>query len=178
MSATGTGIALRGILPTEVDSVMSMAREIWPAAYGQMISAEQIDYMLGWMYAPQRLLAEITDGIAYRWIVRDGERIGFAAFGPVRHGAACPLHKCYLLPSSQGYGAGSEAMVLLCAEAAAAGATRLDLRVNRHNTPAIGFYLKNGFAITGEDCLDIGGDFAMDDYLMGKPLAATQISDF
>jgi ribosomal protein S18 acetylase RimI-like enzyme len=82
------------------------------------------------------------------------------------------LHKCYLLPETQGRGLGSKALELLCALLVAVGASSVELRVNRHNRSAIGFYGKNGFLTYAEDCREIGGGFVMDDFLMRRDLGA------
>jgi ribosomal protein S18 acetylase RimI-like enzyme len=54
---------------------------------------------------------------------------------------------------------------------AGSGARTLELRVNRHNAAAIGFYRKNGFTAFADDCREIGGGYVMDDYLMRRDLA-------
>ena len=80
--------------------------------------------MLVWMYDPARLREEMLYGaVEYFWITSSGSKIGFMAVGPVLRGSSCPLHKCYLLPESQGCGVGSAAMDLLLNLLESAGAT-------------------------------------------------------
>jgi hypothetical protein len=43
------------------------------------------------------------------------------------------------------------------------------LNVNKHNR-ATDFYLANGFLQVGEEVIDIGGGYVMDDYIMGSAL--------
>ena len=50
-----------------------------------------------------------------------------------------------------------------------ASAKEIRLRVNRENERAIRFYQNCGFEIVGEDCLPIGNEYVMDDYLMSRP---------
>lgn len=158
------------VAPGELVAVSEMAALIWPAAYGAILPAAQIDHMLRRMYAPEKLRADLADGVAMWWVLRGGDRIGFLAAGPVDATGLCPLHKCYLLPSAQRCGNGSEALARLCETLARDGARLIELRVNRHNSPAIAFYLKNGFSLHAEDCRPIGAGFVMDDYLMRRPL--------
>lgn len=166
-------VVLLPISPTEAEAVSEMAARIWPAAYGAILPAEQIDYMLAWMYDPERIRRDLAKGVAFLWILDAGSRIGFLAAGPVEAGSPCPLHKCYLLPETQGRGLGSKAIDLLCARLTEAGSAAVELRVNRHNRAAIRFYGKNGFVTYAEDCREIGGGFVMDDFLMRRELVAT-----
>lgn len=154
-----------------------MAARIWPIAYGAILSQAQLDYMLDWMYSPQALRRDIAGGVSFLWITKGGERIGFFAHGPVLPDLRCELHKCYVLPTAQGQGYGSAAMEMLLQQLSTLGATMVDLRVNRHNAPAIGFYKKNGFYLLAEDCKDIGGGYVMDDFILRKNLKGPASAD-
>jgi diamine N-acetyltransferase len=167
-----TGIALIPVTEAAVTALREMACLIWPVAYAGIIPGSQIDYMLEWMYAEESIHREMAEeSIAYHWIITGGEKIGFLAAGPVAAGAPCPLNKCYLLPEHQRCGHGSAAIDALASLVSAAGATSIELRVNRENAPAIAFYRKNGFEVYATDCRPIGGGFVMDDYLMRRELA-------
>lgn len=166
-------VVLLPVSSAEAAAVSDMAARIWPAAYGAILPPGQIDHMLAWMYDPERIRRDLAEGVAFLWILDRGSRAGFLAAGPVEPGAPCPLHKCYLLPEAQGRGLGSKALELLCERLAAAGASAVELRVNRHNRAAIGFYGKNGFSTYAEDRREIGGGYVMDDFLMRRELAAT-----
>jgi diamine N-acetyltransferase len=166
-----TDVSLIEVAAEEVGAVAEMASRIWPVAYGAILPPGQIEFMLAKMYAPARLLQDREEGVDLLWIHIGGERTGFLAAGPVAPDGACPLHKLYLLPGSQRGGIGSLALARLCERLAGSGARRLELRVNRHNAPAIAFYRKNGFFIHAEDCREIGGGYVMDDYLMRRELA-------
>lgn len=174
MGGAAEGIELLPAAPDEAEAIGEMARRIWPAAYGAILPPGQIDYMLAWMYSPERLRREMEEGCAFHWIVRGGghggERVGFVGHGAVVPGGACALHKLYLLPELQRLGVGSLALAQLRAHLAGAGAISLELRVNRHNSAAIAFYRKNGFSTRSEDVLEIGGGFVMDDYVMAREL--------
>jgi len=162
---------LASIDPAEMASVAEMAERTWRVAYRDIITPAQVDYMLDLMYAPEALRRDREErDVRYRWIVGDGERIGFLASAPPRPGERAALHKCYVLPEAQGRGHGGRALAILANELAGEGATGIELRVNRHNAAAIAFYRRNGFAVEREDCLDIGGGFVMDDFVMVLPL--------
>ena len=144
-----------------------MARLIWPAAYRDIISTEQIDFMLGWMYTPETIAREITEkNIRYFWIEVEKEKIGFLAVGPFSQGNRAFLHKCYVLPKYHGQGIGSGALEQLTDMLRELPVPELELRVNRNNSAAIGFYQKGGFLIVAEDKADIGNGYVMDDFIM------------
>lgn len=147
-----------------------MAELVWPAAYRDIITAEQIRYMLDWMYSPEALTREIRGGeILYFWI-ETPDRVGFLSVGPVKKGATCHLHKCYVLPEYHRTGIGSMAFAALVALLTRAEVSGVELRVNRHNEKAIAFYRKNDFELLREDCADIGGGFEMDDFILYRSL--------
>ena len=83
---------------------------------------------------------------------------GFVDYGQARRWAA-------------GVDAVLDALAEIASLVAAAGASSLELRVNRGNVAAIGFYRKNGFTVHAEDRREIGNGFVMDDYLMRLELS-------
>lgn len=162
---------LKLIAPGEAGEVESMARRIWPEAYKGVISKEQIDYMLGWMYAPDKIAREISEeGIQYFWIAEDDENDGFLSVGPVLPGKMAFLQKLYILNEKHGKGLGTRALASLFEILPKAGVPMVELRVNRDNSSAISFYRKNGFETVAEDKAGIGRGFAMDDYIMRRAL--------
>lgn len=154
----------------QADQIEELARSIWPLVYDWMISPEQMQYMLEWMYSQQQIRSEIDHGTLYIILRENREPIGFASCGPVDEHCDCPLHKLYVHPDAQGHGAGIKALNYLIHFAEQKGAKTVTLRVNRTNQKAIQFYEKHGFTPWKEDCADIGGGFVMDDYIMRKTI--------
>ena len=94
----------------DIELIRSIAKVAFPATYSTIISAEQIDYMMEWMYSAEKLQQEISGNITYLLAEVDGRTVGYLSFGP-DEGAAAPgqgrlfhLHKIYLLPEAQGGG--------------------------------------------------------------------------
>lgn len=174
-----SGLQIREWLPSEAAEIERLARAIWPVVYSEIVTQGQIDYMLDRMYAP----SVIRDEIESRRIIylraeasdRGNEGSGsssvkgFAAYGPVNTGQWCELHKLYVLPEQQRSGVGRALVSAAASGAASGGARGLQLRVNRQNHSAIAFYQRVGFIIAREDCLDIGGGYVMDDYILEMP---------
>ena len=170
MNSPASSVSLLPIPPEESGNIRKFAERIWPAAYRDIISPEQIQYMLDWMYAPKRLREEITSGAAqYFWIERE-HRIGFLAFGPMTKDVPTHLYKFYILPEFQRFGYGSMAFDSLFSLLESEGVSGIELRVNKNNSRAIRFYQKNRFEIVREDCADIGDGFEMDDFILFRPI--------
>jgi len=148
-----------------------MAGKIWPKVYGQLISPEQIRYMLDLMYSEENMKSDIASGNAvYCWIRDGAEPVGFCAFGPLTPSKTCEIHKLYVLPERHGKGYGKKAILSISRSAREAGSSHLELRVNRENADAIAFYRACDFLKHSSDCKDIGGGFVMDDFIFRKQL--------
>jgi len=167
-------LASARILPATEDDLPALAElagNIWRQHYPGIISPEQIDYMLGKMYALEALREQIrTQGIQFvRLLV--GERfVGFASYGPATAPGVMKLHKCYLLPEMHGRGYGTLLLQHCDREARHRGAHRLILAVNKHNAKAVAAYQRNGFAVVESVITDFGSGFVMDDFIMAKDL--------
>jgi len=162
------------ILPVgeaDLESISKLAEVIWKACYPDILSAEQIDYMLARMYAPETMRDEIRSrGIRYDRLMVGETCSGFAAYGPEGSSEVFKLHKLYLLPEKHGRGLGSLLLRHCEQEVRGLGARRLILNVNKNNRKAITAYQRNGFVVATSVIADIGGGFFMDDYVMEKVL--------
>ena len=162
-------MSLRKAYEHDIPLIRDLAFKIWPSTYSNIISKEQIDYMLDLMYSEQSLAEQMQKGIEFV-IAYDGVApVGFASVGLVEAGVY-KLHKLYVLPSQHGRGTGRFLTNAVIKAARAKGATTLRLNVNRQN-PAVEFYKKMGFLIAAEQDLDIGNGYLMVDYVMEKDLS-------
>ena len=162
------------------DFIRSVSERTWPSTYGHIISQEQIDFMLDWMYSNDSLEKQMNTGCEF-YIAsiknEDGkwDAVGFCSVSPedeqdkIRDASeisnAHKLNKLYVLPEAQGTGAGKVLLNKSIEVAKAAGSSSLFLQVNKLNT-AYTFYLKHGFIKEAEFKFDIGNGFYMDDYVM------------
>jgi len=148
--------------------IRSVSERTWPSTYGHIISQEQIDFMLDWMYSDASLEKQMNTGCEFYIASTQNENgdldpVGFCSVS-LEEGAH-KLNKLYVLPAAQGTGAGKALLNKAIDVAKAAGSTSLFLQVNKQNT-AYTFYLKKGFIKELEFKFDIGNDFYMDDYVM------------
>jgi GNAT superfamily N-acetyltransferase len=160
--------------------IRSVSERTWPSTYGHIISQEQIDFMLDWMYSDESLEKQMHTGCEF-YIASiknknsDWEAVGFCSVGPedeennstekLEGLTAHKLNKLYVLPAAQGTGAGKALLNKAIQVAKAAGSSSLFLQVNKQNN-AYTFYLKHGFIKEAEFKFDIGNGFFMDDYVM------------
>ncbi len=158
----------RAATVADIPLLRDLAQQIWRTCYSAIISADQIEFMLGWMYSEEQIRKEISDGVAWE-VVEDeqGKPVGFIAFHLESDGRM-KLNKLYVLPEVQGKGIGSAALRHIFESAAELGARAVWMQVNKANHRAIGAYKKAGFHIAEEAVFEIGNGFVMDDYLMEK----------
>lgn len=156
----------------DIPAIISLAHRIWPRCYENIISQEQIAYMLELMYSPDTMTDEMLNrNIRYYLLRADGQAAGFSSFGPADDsGDLAKLHKLYLIPELHGQGLGSKLLRLTCDRATAEGFKFITLNVNRNNTAAIAAYHRNSFTRTESVDQDIGNCFQMCDYIMKAAL--------
>ena len=63
----------------ELPILENLARQIWPATYADIISQEQIDFMLNWMYSFPALRQQQEEGHEFYILNHEGQDIGFIA---------------------------------------------------------------------------------------------------
>lgn len=163
-------IMLRKAKEADIPSVQNMARSTWPEAYGGIISAEQISYMLDKMYNKGELLSQFQQGHIFLIAEADDKDLGFAGFSVIdSKNRVYKLHKLYVLPDAHGMGVGKLLINEVVDLIRDAGGKYLQLNVNRNNK-ATEFYKKAGFTIKETIDLDIGNGFLMNDYVMERPI--------
>jgi len=159
-------MVIRKATPADIPLIRDMAYKIWPVTYGNILSQDQIDYMLKLIYG-EKVLHEQMENNTEFIIVYDGmNAVGFASFS-LTAPQVYKLHKIYVLPSQQGKGTGRFIIGELVKEMKTKGANILQLNVNRHNN-AKEFYEKLGFVVIKEEDIDIGSGYFMNDYVMEK----------
>ena len=151
----------------ELPILEDLARQIWPGTYAHIISHEQIDFMLNWMYSASTLQTQLNEGHEFYILSAQSKDIGFIALESTNYQnqASLKINKLYVLAAFQGNGAGQLLLQKAKESAQVAGIDQLFLQVNKANS-AVQFYLKNGFVIQEEAVFDIGNGFVMDDYVM------------
>ena len=169
-------LSFRPAKPDDVPLLCSLASRIWGISYAGIISRDQMEYMLGWMYSPKTLLAEMASGVCWEFLLIDGTESGFLSltFGP---GGVAKLNKLYLSPELHGRGIGQGMLARVDTIAREGGASEIRLQVNKANRRAQRSYERAGYAIVDAAVFDIGGGHVMDDFIMMKVVSDPPLGD-
>lgn len=164
-------INIRKAFIADIPTIRELAIVIFPHTYKEILSPEQIAYMMEWMYSEQSLQQQMSEeGHIYYIAQQDGIPVGYLSIQPEGEDTY-HLQKLYILPNYQGLGWGKR-MFLHATKAIKElhpKPCRMLLNVNRHNG-ALHFYHKMGMTKVAEGDFAIGGGFYMNDYIMGLEL--------
>ena len=150
--------------------IHDMAQIVFRHTYLDILSPQQMEYMMEWMYSLPNLHKQLSDGHVYYIAYTSGRPCGYMSIqkeGIDSGVMVFHLHKLYVMPSEQGKGVGK----LLFNQAVdyvtnSFLPSRIELNVNRNNN-AVGFYRHIGMRILREGDFHIGEGFYMNDYIMG-----------
>lgn len=151
-----------------VGQIQQISREVWPVAYENIITPQQIEYMLDLMYSETSLRNQFAEGVTFLLALENKHAVGFAAYQEIRP-LQYKLHKLYVLSTIQSKGVGKMLLQRVVDEVTCCSAVSIELQVNKKNDARF-FYEKMGFAIDREDVFEIGNGFVMDDYIMLRKL--------
>ncbi len=162
---------IRLATPADYPTIEHIARQTWPDTFGSILSVEQLNYMLNWMYSQQAIAEQIEQkGHVFLMASDDaGQDVGYVSYEVNYEPTITKIHKLYLLPQTQGQGIGRLLIDEVARRTVVAGNTALSLNVNRQNR-AVQFYERMGFSVVTHEDIDIGNGFLMQDYIMQKPL--------
>lgn len=164
-------ISIRLLGKDELKLVRQVADAVWPVTFKEILSPEQIAYMMEMMYAAKVMDKEFDEGIKFYGVFDGKNIVGYLIWG---HYDGAPktakLHKCYLLTDYQGKGLGSMMLQKAKSMAHEAGYKHLRLNVNRQNAKAIKAYVRNDFKTIETVDNPIGNGFFMNDYVMEADL--------
>lgn len=152
----------------DIEMINRLARIVFPHTYKEILSPEQMEYMMDWMYSPENLHKQMTEnGHIYYLAFEGDEPAGYLSIQPEDE-HTYHLQKIYVLPSFQGKKLGK----LLFEHAIKAikelhpEPCQMRLNVNRQNK-ALTFYEKMGMKKVDEGDFHIGNGYYMNDYIMG-----------
>ncbi|SFS73605.1 GNAT family N-acetyltransferase [Sphingobacterium wenxiniae] len=156
---------IRKALPAEADIIHHIGNAAYYATYSDILSREQIVFMLNRSYTPDAIRDTMSGGQDFYLLWEGEEAVGFIAI-QVKDKCLLRIEKLYLLASCQGKGYGAALIQFAAEEARKRRVDTLELNVNRGNK-AYYFYLKQGFEVVQEIDIPYFG-FILDDYVMQK----------
>ena len=148
----------------ELARVRSIADDVWPKTFREILSPEQIVDMMKMMYSPEVMEKELASGYTFKLLVIDGKDAGYMVYAPYEEPGTMKLHKLYLLEEYQGKGYGQKMLQHVIEAAESRGFTSVILAVNKQNMKAQKAYARFGFEQYKSVQIDIGNGFIMDDY--------------
>lgn len=166
-------MTIRPATYNDIPAINAMAQVVFRQTYRDILSPQQMEFMMDWMYSPENLASQMDGGHRFFLAEDDSSPQGYVSVrpdgmdtdgAPVFH-----LEKIYVMPSAQGHGLGKalfETAVAAVRDAVNGTQARMELNVNRNN-PAVGFYKKLGMTILRQGDFPIGHGFYMNDYIMG-----------
>lgn len=160
----------RVLSPIQIDSVASLAHEIWSQHYTPIIGEAQVTYMVSNFQSPEAIKVQIAEGFEYYLLSVQKAPVGYFAVR-LKSAEELFLSKIYVRNSEQGKGLGKKCFVYICKRAEELRAQHITLTVNKHNYNTLGTYEAWGFKKTGEIVQDIGNGFVMDDYVYTLKIA-------
>lgn len=150
-----------------ISNIQQVARDAWPVAFAEILTPQQIEYMMEMMYSKEALTKQIVELNNHFFIAKvDGSAVGYISIEHnINQSNKTKIHKIYLLPEYQSLGVGHALYKYAVAEAELNGDIAIYLNVNKYNKKAISFYRRVGFKVVKEEIIDIGNGFVMDDYV-------------
>lgn len=159
-------LQLRKIEKDELSIIKDLAYEIWPDTYKEILSEEQLNYMLEKFYSIDNLESQMNNGQIFELLFEESQILGFVAYEfNCKQSGKLKIHKIYLLSETQGKGFGKFMIDEVIKIAKENNQKGIFLNVNKYNKAKF-FYEKLGFVITKEEVIDIGNNYIMDDYVM------------
>lgn len=159
-------MTFRTATKSDITLIRELAEKSWKDAYAEILSPQQIDYMLREMYSVQEISSQLDHpDYHYDLMIWDEHVVGFMGFQNHYSPQTTKLHRLYLLPEAKGKGIGKAALNLLKQQVATTSDQRIILNVNKYNT-AQHIYQSQGFELIDEVVVDIGNGFVMDDFIM------------
>jgi diamine N-acetyltransferase len=168
-------LTIREANDRDLPAVNDLATAIFRQYYPSVISAAQIEYMLTRNYSLDSLRRQRQEGHVFLLGTIDNQLSAFASFSVSQEDThEAQIHKLYVRAELHGKRIGVRLINEVTNRVLRMDRQWLILTVNRRNIQAINFYFREGFTIRSAVDLDIGGGFAMTDFVMEKEIGEAQ----
>jgi len=148
----------------QLKEIETLADITWHEHYINIISKEQIDYMLKNFQSEAAVLSQTEDGYKYFLFEDNGKNIGYMSYKINENSMF--LSKIYILSEYRGKGSARAAIEFLKEICVAQKCNKIWLTVNQNNKNSIKAYEKMGFVKDRIQVADIGNGFFMEDFIM------------
>ncbi len=149
----------------DLNKIADLAYEIWNEYFINIISQEQIDYMLLNFQSLEAIVNQTTnDNYTYFSVYHNAELCGYMGIKTEKEKIF--LSKLYLHEKYRGQGIASSMFQKIFEIGKKLNKKSVYLTVNKNNIPVINIYKFKGFEIVDSVVTDIGEGYVMDDYIM------------
>ena len=164
-------IAISKATKNDIKTIQNIVYITWPITYGEILSEEQLKYMLDLFYSEEALTDQFDKREQLFYLITEEDStLGFIGIEHnYQNQNTTKIHKIYILPETQGKGIGKLTIETIGKLALENNAASVLLNVNRFNK-ALNFYEKVGFKVVDEVNIEIGNGYLMEDYVMEKNL--------
>ena len=171
---------IRKASENDLQTIHEMAEVVFRYTYKDILSPEQMEYMMDWMYSLPNLRQQLSDGHVYYIASSDDGPCGYLSIQKegldVQGIMVYHLQKIYVMPSEQGKGLGRLLFDKALSHVRTSGLnSRIELNVNRNNK-AVSFYRHLGMSVLRQGDFHIGNGFYMNDYIMGIDVPVTVLT--
>ena len=141
----------------DIPLIQDLAKKSWENAYAEILSQEQMKYMLDTMYSEVEISEHLKNPNYHYFLIFDevlNVFDGFLGYENHYEKQTTKLHRIYLVPESKGKGLGKKTLEFLDEKVKESGDNRIILNVNKHNS-AQKFYESQGYKVYDEGVFDI-----------------------
>ena len=162
-------ISIRKATLDDILTIQQIAHTTWYPTFEDILSQEQIQYMLEMMYSTGSLTEQIEIKKHNFYLAEENNiALGFISVEfHYQKQSTAKIHKIYILPSAQGKGIGKLLMQKAESLAKESNQNTISLNVNRFNK-ALNFYENLGYKIVKSEDIDIGNGYLMEDFVLEK----------
>ena len=142
-------ITFLGASKEDIPEIQKLARRIWEEAYREILSDDQINYMLELMYSEKVIVQELRSGVVWDIIVNKNQPCGFLSYTFGKDNSV-KLSKIYIMDEARGKSIAAESISRISQYARDNGKEWLDnnrLRDNRYRQ-----WIRHGRLYYGMPC--------------------------
>lgn len=152
----------------QLEELATLANEIWHEYFVEILSPQQIDYMVEKFQSKQAQEKAIYED-GYTYFLYEGKKLlGYCGVRP--EDERMFLSKLYLHKEQRGKGLSSLLLSRAIDYTKELGKTAIYLTCNKYNTHSLDVYHAKGFYQIDAVKTDIGNGFIMDDYVLQKDI--------
>lgn len=164
-------ISIEKATTQDIPTIRAIAHTTWYPTFEEILSKEQIGYMLEMMYSESSLTEQIEIKKHHFFLAKENNKaLGFMSVElNYQNQSVAKIHKIYILPTAQGKGIGKILMQKAEEIAQESNQKFMSLNVNRFNK-ALDFYENLGYQNIKTEDIDIGNGYLMEDFVLEKKL--------